>query len=300
VSRSVHRRRGTPFWRGNVAWLYLAPALLFYLVFVIIPWLNSVWYSLYDWDGIGAATWVGLQNYVTVFTDPEQAASLAHAFGLIVFFSVLPICCGLVIAALVAGDAKGRWGWARALIFLPQVLPLVAVGVAWKSIYSDAGLVNSLLRAVGLDSAARPWLGDFDWAFPAVGFVGAWVGTGLCVVLFSSAIQRIDQSLYEAARLDGAGPVREFFSITIPQLRGEIGVAATVTVIAALASFDIIYVMTLGGPGTSTMVPGVEIYRLAFSYNKVGLASALSVALSLIVYGVVIIINLLARPKDTR
>lgn len=300
MSSLAPRRRRAPIWRGGVAWLYLAPALLFYVVFVIVPWLNSVWYSFFDWDGIGASTWVGLQNYLTVFTDPEQASSLSHAFGLIVFFSVLPICCGLVIAALVAGDAKGRWGWARALIFLPQVLPLVAVGVAWKSIYSDGGLVNSTLRALGLGAWARPWLGDFDWAFPAVGLVGAWVGTGLCVVLFSSAIQRIDQSLYEAARLDGAGPVREFLSITVPQLRGEIGVAATVTVIAALASFDIIYVMTAGGPGTSTMVPGVEIYRLAFSYNKVGLASALSIALSVIVYGVVIIINLLSRPRDAR
>ena len=134
--------------------------------------------------------------------------------------------------------------------------------------------MNDVLRAVGLGSIARVWLGDFTWAYPAVGIVGTWVGTGLCLMLFVAGMQKIDFHLYEAVRLDGGGRVREFFTITLHQLRGEITVAATVTTISALAAFDVVYIMTAGGPGNTTMVPGLAIYQLAFSDNKVGLQFA--------------------------
>ncbi len=293
-SRSRRESRRT----GRIAFLYLAPALAVYIIFVIAPWANTFWYSLFDWDGIGVATWTGLQNYLTVFTDPEQFGSIEHALELIIFFSAIPIFLGLILAAVIGRDAKRGWGWARALIFIPQVLPLLAVGIAWKWIYAEDGLLNQILRLIGLGSITQGWLGSFTWAFPAVGLVGSWVGTGLCMILFLSGVQRIDQNLYEAVRLDGGGPIREFFTVTLPGLRGEISVAATVTVISALASFDVVYAMTSGGPGDSTMVPGVEIYRLAFSYNKVGVASALAVVLSAMVYVIVLIINIASRDRD--
>jgi raffinose/stachyose/melibiose transport system permease protein len=118
------------------------------------------------------------------------------------------------------------------------------------------------------------------------------------MILFLSGISRTDPSLYEAVRLDGGGQIREFFTVTMPGLRGEIGIASTITVISALASFDVVYVMTNGGPGSATMVPGVEIYKLAFSYNQVGQASALAVVLSILVYLVVLAINYLTRSRD--
>jgi raffinose/stachyose/melibiose transport system permease protein len=289
--KSLRRRR------GRVAYLYLAPALVFYLLFVIGPYLETIWYSLYSWDGIGPRIWAGLANYKTVFTDPELVSSLEHAFGFIVFFSVLPILIGLVIAAFVASDRRRNWTTFRALIFLPQIIPLVASGVAWAYMYGQYGLVNEVLRAVGLGAITRSWLGDFTWAYPAVGLVGTWVGTGLCMMLFISGIQKIDYQLYEAVRLDGAGRFREFFTITLPHLRGEITVAATVTVISALAAFDVVYIMTGGGPGTATIVPGLAIYQLAFSYNKVGLGASLGIVLSLLVYAVVLAINFLSRER---
>ena len=295
------RRRGRRGRRqqGLIALAYLAPALATYLVFVIVPWLNTVWYSLFEWDGIGVAEWVGFANYATVFTDPEQLTSLRNAFGLIVFFSFIPIALGLSLAAVIGSGAGNRWRISRTLIFLPQVLPLVAVGIAWKWIYEQDGLLNQALRLIGLDGITRAWLGDFNWAFFAVGVVGAWVGTGLCMILFLSGVQRIEPSLYEAVRLDGGGRVREFFTITLPGLRGEIAVAATITIISALASFDLVYVMTNGGPGNATMVPGVAIYKLAFSYNQVGLASALAIVLSVFVYALVAAINYLSRDRDS-
>ena len=125
--------------------------------------------------------------------------------------------------------------------------------------------------------------------------IGTWVMLGLCTILLVTGMSKIDPSLYEAARMDGAGPIREFFAVTLPSLRQEIGVCLTVTVIAALASFDIVYISTSGGPGIQTTVPGLEIYRLAFSQRQVGLASALGVVLMLLVLVCVLPIQRLTR-----
>jgi raffinose/stachyose/melibiose transport system permease protein len=175
------------------------------------------------------------------------------------------------------------------------VIPLVAAGIMWSWLLASDGLVNQILSAVGLGGVTRAWLGDFGTALPAVGVIGAWVLLGLCTLLLLAGMSKIDTTLYEAARIDGAGPLREFFSITLPSLRQEIGVCATVTVIAALASFDIIYISTQGGPGTSTMVPGLEIYRQAFFNRQVGVASALAVVLTALVLVCVLPIQRLTR-----
>ena len=165
----------------------------------------------------------------------------------------------------------------------------------WSWQLSTDGLVNQLLRLMGLGGVARAWLGDFNTALPAVGVIGAWVLFGLCMLLLLAGMTKIDPSLYEAARVDGAGPFREFFSITLPSLRQEIVVCLTVTVIAALASFDIVYIATQGGPGNSTLVPGLEIYYLAFFQREVGMASALAVVLMVLVLAVVIPLQLINR-----
>jgi len=156
-----------------------------------------------------------------------------------------------------------------------------------------------VLSAVGLDGVTRAWLGDFDFALPAVGIIGAWVLIGLCTILLLTGMSKIDPALYESARLDGAGAVQEFRSITLPSLRQEIGVCITVTVIAALASFDIVYIATGGGPGLATTVPGLDIYQLAFAGRSVGLASALAVVLFILVLVCVLPIHHLARGDGT-
>ncbi|MFF0483215.1 carbohydrate ABC transporter permease [Streptomyces sp. NPDC004435] len=297
--RSLGRR--VPAGRGKrraSAYLFLAPAFVMYAAFVIVPWGQAVELSFYHWDGISPGIWAGLENYRTVLTDPQLLGSLLHATGYIGFYSVLPICAGLVLAAVIGrGRRGGNFALARTVLFLPQIIPLVAVGVIWRALYAPDGLVNETLSAIGLGSWTRAWLGDFTWAYFAVGLVGSWVMLGLCLVLFQSGIQKIDPSLYEAARLDGAGPVREFFAVTLPGLRAEIGVAVTVTVIAALASFDIVFVTTGGGPGDSTTVPGVLIYRLAFTSGQVGTACALAVVLSLLISLVVLAIGRLTRER---
>lgn len=270
--------------RGLAGWLFVLPALGFYAVFVLRPMALTFQYSLYEWNGIGASTWVGLANYGKVFTDPDLFDSLVHAFQLILFFSAVPVVLGLAAAATIRRIATSRLALvARTVLFLPQVIPLVAAGIAWSWLLASTGVVNQLLSLVGLGGVTRAWLGDFDTALPAVGMIGAWVLLGLCTLLLLAGMSKIDPSLYEAARLDGAGPWREFVSITVPSLRQEIAVCVTVTVIAALASFDIVYIATQGGPGNTTMVPGLQIFYLAFSEREVGTASALAMVLMILV-----------------
>ncbi|MGC4869398.1 carbohydrate ABC transporter permease [Micromonospora sp. DT53] len=281
---------------AGTGWLYVLPALVMYAVFVLRPLVLTFQYSLYDWNGIGVARWVGLDNYLTVFTDSDLLKIIGNAIVLIVFFSFIPVALGLLVASMVRRITTGAFGTVvRTILFLPQVIPLVAAGIAWSWLLSSNGLVNQALRAVGLGGVARAWLGDFDTALPAVGVIGAWVLLGLCTILLVTGMSKIDPALYEAARLDGAGPVREFLAVTLPSLRQEIGVCLTVTIIAALASFDIVYISTSGGPGLQTTVPGLEIYRLAFSQRQVGLASALAVVLMLLVLACVLPIQRLSR-----
>ncbi|PZF86633.1 carbohydrate ABC transporter permease [Jiangella anatolica] len=288
--RSRRRRRQT------AGWLFAAPALVAYALFVLWPMGLTVQYSLYSWNGIGASTWVGLDNYVQVFTDPELFDTILHAFELILYFCVVPVGLGLAIANTIRRIATTRLALvARTVIFIPQVIPLVAAGITWSWLLASDGLVNQVLSAVGLGGVTRAWLGDFGTALPAVGVIGAWVLLGLCTLLLLAGMSKIDAALYEAARIDGAGPVREFFSITVPSLRQEIGVCVTVTVISALAAFDIVYISTQGGPGNSTMVPGLEIYRQAFFSREVGVASALAVVLMVLVLACVLPVQRLTR-----
>jgi len=294
-SLAAGRRRRRRRWSGLV---WVAPAFATYAVFVLYPMLQSVQYSFYDWDGVGAATPAGLDNWKSIFTQPELLHSVEHAFVLILFYTVLPIALGLVAASLIREMRPGPFNTvARVTLFVPQVLPLVAAGIAWTWMYSSDGLVNQVLRAVGLGGHTRAWLGDFTFALPAVGVIGVWVMLGFCTVLLLAGIGKIDPALYEAARLDGAGRVREFRAVTLPGLRQELVVCTTFTMIAALASFDVVQISTQGGPGYQTMVPGVAIYRLTFLQQHVGQASALAVFLAVLVLAVIWPIQRLGRPR---
>ena len=293
MSRTLRQRVRDSRLQG---WLFLAPALIAYGVFVLWPLVNTFKYSLYSWDGVAPATWVGLANYKTVFTDHQLLGVLGHAFQLMIYFCGIPVVLGLIVASVMRRVATPRVSsTARTVLFLPQVVPLVAAGIAWSWVLSTSGVVNQALRGVGLGGVTRAWLGDFGWALPSVGIIGAWVLLGLCTVLLLAGMSKIDPALYEAAELDGAGPIREFVSITLPSLRHEIGVCVTVTVIAALSAFDIVYISTRGGPGNATMVPGLQIYQLAFFNREVGLASALAVVLMVLVLACVLPIQWITR-----
>ena len=292
------RPTGPPGEPRAVGYLYIAPALLVFGAFLLWPIIRAVWLSFYEWDGLGLGTFVGIDNYREVLTDPELLAPFGHALVLVVFFSLLPVTVGMALAAMMSRTALRGLGFFRTMLFLPQVVAMVVVGIAWQTLYQPEGFVNDLLRAVGLDGFTRAWLGEPSWALVAVGFVGTWFTSGLWLVLFLAGLAKVPRELYEAARLDGAGPVQEFFAVSLPALRGELAVALTLTIIAALRTFDLVYVMTSGGPGGRTRVPAYEVYDRVFVKSEVGTGMTVAVLLTAVILLVTVAINRLAEGAD--
>jgi raffinose/stachyose/melibiose transport system permease protein len=284
-----------------VGYLYLAPALVVFTAFVLVPLARAGYYSLYDWDGVTPATWAGLDNYSEVVSDSDLRRAFMHSLVLLLFYAVLPVAIGLLLAGLIARAGVRGLTMFRTVLFLPYVIAMVVVAVMWRMIYDpESGALNELLRAVGLGSLTQSWLGDFNLALPAVGFVGTWVWFGLAMVLLTAGVQKIPQSLYDAARVDGAGMVREFFAVTLPALRGEIAVALTLTTIAALRNFDLIYITTKGGPGRATTVPAFQVYDRAFQSGQVGSAAAVGLTLTAIIFVLSLGINRFAERSGAR
>ncbi|MES4906392.1 MULTISPECIES: sugar ABC transporter permease [unclassified Streptomyces] len=289
-------RRGPRSWKG---YLYALPALTVLTLFILIPLGQVVQISLYHWDGLSASAWAGAANYAEIVSDPLLRDGFVHSLVLLLFYAAIPVTLALVLAAATTRAARMRGvSVFRALLFLPQVIAQVVTATAWTAIYAPDGVLNQLLSAVGLKSVTRAWLGDFSTALPAVGLIGTWLEVGLCLVLFTAGIGQIPRELYEAAKVDGAGAVREFFAVTLPGLRGQITVALTLTVIAALRTFDLVYVSTHGGPGNSTSLPAFEIYNRAFNTGQVGSACAIAVALTLLILVLTLLITRL-QPDET-
>lgn len=280
------RPSGPPGEPRRIGYLYALPAFAVYAAFALYPLLKAVYLSFFDWDGLTLGTWAGFDNYTTVLTDERLRGAFGHALVLMVFFAVIPVVVGLALASVLHRARVRGLPFFRTVVFLPQVVAMVVIAVAWRRIYAPDGGLNDLLSAVGLDGLTRGWLGDYTFALPAVGVVGTWFETGLVTVLLLAGMSRIPGELYEAARIDGAGPYREFRAVTLPSVRGEVAVALTLTVIAALKTFDLIYMTTRGGPGDSTTVPSYEVYRQAFELGRVGLASAIGVCLTVVIFAI--------------
>jgi raffinose/stachyose/melibiose transport system permease protein len=273
-----------------VGYLYLLPAFAVFATFVLYPLYRAIYISFYDWDGLTVGAWTGLENYKEVFTDPELRSAFVHALVLLIFYAVLPVLIGLLLAGLMARARVRGLALFRTILFLPQVIAMVVVAVMWKMIYDpDNGALNRILGWFGIEG--KSWLGDFGLALPSIGLVGTWVYYGLAMVLLTAGVQKIPQSLYDAARVDGAGAFREFIAVTLPALRGEIAVALTLTTIYALRNFDLVYITTHGGPGDATTVPAFQVFSRAFESGQVGSAAAVGITLTAIIFVISLGIN---------
>jgi raffinose/stachyose/melibiose transport system permease protein len=279
------------------SYLYILPAFIFYILFVLFPLGDTLVTSFTEWNGISEKKWVGLENYSNNLSNKKIISSIKHSFILIIFYSFLPIIIGLLIAGIMIRVKIQGMATYRAILFLPQILSMIVVGISWRWIYAPKGPLNSGLDFIGLENVSRAWLGSFDFALPFVGLIGTWVMFGFTMILFIAGVQKIPSELYDAAKVDGAGAIAEFFNVTLPNLRGEIIVALIFTVTLALRNFDLIYITTGGGPGTSTMIPSMFIYKKAFQMNQVGSASSLGIMLTLLIFTLVSLILIILREK---
>ena len=264
-------------------YLYLLPAFIVFTIFVAVPVGGTVILSLTAWNGISwnTAEFVALDNYVTAFKDDAFWGSLWNNLKLLPFFVILPAVLGLIPAVIVhQGKIRGEKIF-QAGLFLPYIMPGVLIGVVWKWLLNPVfGPVNDILDRLGLPT--RSWLGDFTWALPTVGLIGAWAAYGFCYVVFVAGLQKIATDLYEAARLDGASGWQEFLAVSLPGLKREIAVVLSVNLIGALRAFDVIRATTDGGPGFETRVLALYMIDVAFNANRAGYGSALAVLLAIV------------------
>ncbi len=279
--------------------IYILPGLLLYFALVLGPIVAAIGISFTEWDGISLPNWVGVGNFAKLFSDGTFYVALKNNALFMVFYCVIPLAVGLVLATMIWTLRQREQFALRTLLFLPYIMPTAVLGIIWHWLYNPAfGPINQALKLVGLGSIALPWLGDFTFVLPAVGLVASWYFFGFCMVLFLSGIQRIDPSLFEAAKVDGASGGRIFFFITLPLLLPEIRIALLLTIISSIKSFDLIFTMTRGGPANATIVPNIYMYELGFQLNRYGYASAVAIIGAVLVFMINYAVHRLVRPLN--
>jgi len=273
-------------------YLFLILPLIFYSIFVLYPLFGTIKLSLTDWDGYSATkNFIGLKNYFKIFKgDPLFIKAFWNNIYWVILGTIAPISLALPLSSMLASKVRARTFF-RTVYFIPAILPAMVVGIIWGWVYNPIfGMLNVLLKKIGLASLTRAWLGEPSTALTALILAAAWSYFGFCLVIFLAALQNIDISLYEAAEIDGANSIQQFFYVTIPQLRGVLTMLLTYTMINGFAKvFDIVWVTTEGGPANSTEVLVTYIYRKAFQQNKVGYGSAMALTLSVLIVTLTVI-----------
>jgi ABC-type sugar transport system permease subunit len=264
-------------------YLFVLPTLALFLAFVGWPILQTIYLSLTKWSGFGDKAFVGADNYSRMLSDPVAQRALVVTLVFTAATTVVQTVLGMLIAVLVNEVWRQVGIVVRTILFIPGIVSFVVSGVLWKLIYDpNIGTLNRLLGSLGLEGLQHTWLADRATVLPAIILVAIWGGIGMNMLIFFAGIQGIDPGLYEAAAVDGANPVQRFLHITVPGLRVVTGIVISLGLLNGFKVFDIIYVMTGGGPNHASEVFGTYLYNLAFgstsgSLPQFGYASAFSV-----------------------
>jgi ABC-type sugar transport system permease subunit len=270
---------------GLSPYVYLAPAMLVYLAFFIYPFVQLVILSLQRWDGIRPKHWIGLENYQhLLFEDPKFWLSVRHNVSWMIAALVVPVMIGLLLAILLYRSPLRGKVFFRTVYFIPQVLSSVVVALIWNWIYNpNFGALNRILEAISLDALKRGWLGEPILALPALFIAWSWIHYGFTMVIFIAALQGIDETYFDAAKVDGANWLQQFRHVLVPFIQGPLTTVLLITAISAFQVFDIVFVLTRGGPADHTMIMSILMYQNAFEFDKVGYGAAIAVLLGLIV-----------------
>jgi raffinose/stachyose/melibiose transport system permease protein len=278
---------------------FLLPALILYGVFMLYPIIDAVRLSLFKWNGAAPTMeFVGVQNYIELAKDNIFLGALAHNFIWVFASLILVVIPTLILAVMISSVKKGRTFF-RVGFYLPSVLALPVIAVLWGKIYDPMiGPINVFLEKVGLGALAHNWLGDASTVLAALIIAGTWAFFGIYLILYLAGLQSIDYSLYEAADIDGAGPIRKFWSITIPSLKNTMNVVISMAIINAMKGFGLIWIMTKGGPFYKSELVSTYVYKSAFSMQQVGYASAASVVLGIIVITITVLFNYISERNE--
>lgn len=277
---AVRKKRRSRLTESRLGYFLILPNYIIYTVFTLIPIFWTVAMSFTDYD-LKSYTFIGIQNYINIFKDEIFLKSIWNT----IYYSILTILPTMVLALLLAlllnRKIPGR-GFFRTLFYLPNILSMVAVSMAWSYLYnSQAGILNKMLNAIGLPSIG--WVTDTKWAMISVAIMAIWQSLGYNAVLYLSGLQGIPTYLYEAATIDGANAVQQFFNVTIPSLRPTTFFIFVMSCIHSFEVFGQVYILTQGGPLNSTTTIAHQVYRNGFEYYKMGYASAEAVVLLVLI-----------------
>ena len=268
--------------RQRAGFWFVLPALVVYIVFFGLPFAATIWLSFTSWNGTGVPDFNGLTNWTRLVADGAMWAALGNNMIWVVGGTAVPIFVGLILSVMLWTDARGSIVY-RTAFFLPVVLSPVVIGIIWMWIYNPLfGLLNTALRGVGLGSLAVGWLGEPETALYAVLVTAIWSYVGFCVVVLFAGLQKVDPELVAAARIDGANAQQRFRHVIVPQIRPVLTMVIVYTVIGGFNVFDVVWVMTQGGPNNATEVIATYTYEVAFRANDYGYGATLSMIMSLI------------------
>lgn len=259
---------------------FIGPALLIYSIFLLLPILQSVGYSFTDWNGIGKMNFTGLQNYKDIFSDSDLHASIIHSFQLTFWALLIQLPLGIILALLLINNKRKGTKLFKVVFFMPVVLSSAVLAVLWGLIYEpNIGLLNNLLKTLHLSDLTHVWLGETATALPSIIAVVGWQFVGFYMIIYLGAFQNLSPQIIEAAEIDGASSFQQLILIRLPLIKHVISFTIMNCIVGSLKYFDLIYIMTGGGPGISTEVISSQMVKQAFVYGDFGYASTISVLL---------------------
>ena len=276
--------------RPILPYLFLLPSLLLLVVFVYAPAFENMYYSLFSWNSVRrSSSFIGFDNYRELFANPIFWHALVNNTLYAIISIIFQVFFALALAAtLVGGVIRPMMrNFFRTAFFLPSILPITVIGLLWQLIYQPSiGLIDQLLFATGLESLSHVWLGEETTVMLSVIMVSQWQWTGYMIVLFMVSIQAIPPDLYEALRMEGANRIQQFFYITVPSVRESTLILTVITIFGSFKVFDIVWVMTAGGPNNASEVLGTHMYRSAFRNDVSGYAAAIATVIFFITLAV--------------
>ena len=281
LKRKVDRKVLTSSLR---AYLFLVPTFILIIVFSYYPAASALYYSFTSWNGVLVGEWIGLKNFVEMTQDKVLMASLSNMLKVIIWSLAITLTVPLFVAELIDSLRNGRAQyWYRLAFVVPIVVPHVVTLLVWRFIYDpDIGLLTGLLTSLGFEVNTR-WLGDPNLALYCLMFIGFPFAAGTNVLIYLAGLQAIDSEIRDSARLDGATGWRRLRHIDLPLLRGQIRLLGILAMIGSIQGFGAQLVLTRGGPGYATMVPGMWMYDQAFSYSRMGYAAAIGTTMFIVI-----------------
>lgn len=280
--------------------VFVLPAFIIFFIIVIAPIFLSGYYSFLEWDGMGEGKFIGLRNFIELFTNKNDGfpKSIVNSFILAALSVFIQLPIALAIALVLAKGIKGE-NYYRTIYFIPVIISTVVIGQLWRKVYHPQyGLLNVLFGKLGLESMQQEWLGDMDTALLAVFIPIVWQYLGYHILLMYASAKSIPEELFEAARIDGASSFKTAIKVTIPLMKPMLNVCVTYALVGSLKVFDLVYILTNGGPAHATEVPSTLMYNTIFARNMYGYGSSMAIFIIVECLILTVVIQRIFRTDD--